>query len=492
MSEYNVYKDIAERTGGEIYIGVVGPVRTGKSTFIKKFMDLLVIPNIENGYAKEKAKDELPISGNGKTIMTTEPEFIPDEAVSISLGDSSKMKVKMIDCVGYIVDSALGHTEDDAPRMVMTPWSDKPMEFALAAETGTKKVICDHSTIGLVVTTDGSFTDIKREDYIDAEKKVISELKEINKPFVIMLNTKYPKEKETENLRAFLEAEYGVPVICTDCSSVTKEEINDIMKKVLYQFPLLSASINLPSWISTLPSGHRVKTNIYDFVLNLADGLKTINDTKEFLTKLSDYEYIEEAAFNEIDLGKGTAVIDITVKKSLYYEIVKELSGFDIESDDKLLSLLKEMSLIKSEYEKIKDALSEVSRKGYGIVTPSIDELSLEEPEIVKQGGRYGVRLRASAPSIHMIRADIETEVSPIVGTEKQSEDLVRYLLSEFETDPKKIWESNIFGKSLHELVNEGLKTKLNHMPDDAQVKLQETLTRIINEGSGGLICIIL
>lgn len=403
MSEYNVYTDIAVRTGGEIYIGVVGPVRTGKSTFIKKFMDLLVIPNIEDGYAKERTKDELPISGNGKTIMTTEPKFIPNDAVEISLGDSSKMKVKMIDCVGYIVDGALGHIEDDAPRMVMTPWDEKPMEFSAAAELGTKKVICDHSTIGLVVTTDGSITDIGREDYADAERKVISELKEINKPFIILLNTKYPHEKQTENLRNFLEDEYGVPVIATDCASVTKEEINDIMKKVLYQFPLLSAGVNFPSWISALPDGHKLKSCIYDYVLNAADGLKTINDTKKFANALKEHEYIEKADICEIDLGKGTASIEAVLPRKLYYEIVKELSGFDIESDDKLLALLKEMSVIKTEYEKIASALSEVERKGYGIVTPTIDELSLEEPEIVKQGGRYGVRLRASAPSLHII-----------------------------------------------------------------------------------------
>lgn len=492
MSEYNVYKDIAERTGGEIYIGVVGPVRTGKSTFIKKFMDELVIPCIEDDYAKERTKDELPISGNGKTIMTTEPKFIPNEAALISLGDSSKMKVKMIDCVGYIIDGAMGHTEEDAPRMVMTPWDDKPMEFSAAAEIGTKKVICDHSTIGLLVTTDGSITDIARESYVDAEKKVVSELKAMNKPFIIMLNTKYPKEKQTEALRSFLEEEYGVPVIATDCASVTKEEINDIMKKILYQFPLVSVAVSLPSWCLALDDCHNLKTDVYNLVSLSADGMKKIDDTTSFIKKVREHDYVDSAEISEMDLGRGTVSVEITVKKKLYYEVVRELSGFDIEDDDKLLLLLKEMSEIKAKYEKIKDALDDVSQKGYGIVTPTIDELSLEEPEIVKQGGRYGVRLRASAPSIHMIRADIETEVSPIVGTEKQSEDLVKYLLSEFETDPKKIWESNIFGKSLHELVNEGLKTKLSHMPEDARAKLKETLSRIINEGSGGLICIIL
>jgi len=492
MSEYNVYADIAERTGGEIYIGVVGPVRTGKSTFIKKFMDSLVIPNIESEYSKERAKDELPQSASGKTIMTTEPKFIPNEAVEISLGDSSKMKVKMIDCVGYIVDGALGHIENDAPRMVSTPWAQEPMEFSRAAEIGTKKVICDHSTIGLVITTDGSITDIPREDYIAAERKVIDELKAINKPFIVMLNTKYPNEPETENLRKFLEEEYGVPVLCTDCANVTENEIYDIMQGILFQFPVREIGINIPTWIDSLEDSHWLKTNIYDFILSATDGLTKINDIKDFIKKALECEYVEDAEISEIDLGKGTAIINITVPRNLFYKIIKELSGFDIESDDKLLSLLSDMSKIKTEYEKVSAALTEVAQKGYGIVTPTIDDLTLEEPEIVKQGGRYGVRLRASAPSIHMIRADIETEVSPIVGTEKQSEDLVHYLLSEFETDPKQIWESNIFGKSLHELVNEGLHNKLYRMPDDAQLKLQETLTKIINEGSGGLICIIL
>ena len=492
MESYNIYSDIAERTGGEIYIGVVGPVRTGKSTFIKKFMDSLVIPNIESEYSKERTKDELPQSASGKTIMTTEPKFIPNEAVSISLGDSSKMKVKMIDCVGYIVDGALGHIENDAPRMVSTPWEKEPMEFSRAAEIGTKKVICDHSTIGLVITTDGSITDIAREDYVKAEKKVIDELKAINKPFIVMLNTKYPNEPETENLRKFLEDEYGVPVLCTDCANVTENEIYDIMKSVLYQFPVSEAVINIPSWIDVLDDNHWLKESIYSFVSEATSCLTKINDINSFINKITENEYIESAQIAEIDLGKGTTKIDISVPKSLFYKIIKELSGFEVESDDKLLSLLKEMSKIKEEYDKFSGALLEVSQKGYGIVTPTIDDLSLEEPEIVKQGGRYGVRLRASAPSIHMIRADIETEVSPIVGTEKQSEDLVHYLLKEFETDPKQIWESNIFGKSLHELVNEGLHNKLYRMPDDAQLKLQETLTKIINEGSGGLICIIL
>ncbi len=494
MEGYNIYADIAERTQGDIYVGVVGPVRTGKSTFIKKFMDLLVIPNIDNAYSQERAKDELPQSAGGKTIMTTEPKFIPNEAVEISLGSNSaaKMKVRMIDCVGYIVDGAQGHVEDDAPRMVNTPWSKDPIPFGEAAEIGTKKVIREHSTIGLVITTDGSVTDIAREEYVDAEARVIHELKEINKPFVILLNTRYPDKPETEDLRQYLQAQYGVPVLTVDCANLTEEEINHIMEKVLFQFPVKEIGIHTPKWIDALDDSHWLKKGIYDGILSSIHDVYRICDIENILARICEYDFIQEAEITQIDLGKGTASIQIVTPGNLFYQVVKETSGFDIDGDDKLITLLNEMASVKKEYDKISFALHEVQQKGYGIVTPTIDELRLEEPEIVRQGNRFGVKLKASAPSIHMIRADIETEVSPIVGTEKQSEELVHYLLQEFETDPKKIWESNIFGKSLHELVNEGLHNKLYRMPDEAQFKLQETLQKIINEGSGGLICIIL
>lgn len=494
MEGYNIYSDIAERTQGDIYIGVVGPVRTGKSTFIKKFMDLLVIPNMDNNYSRERAKDELPQSAGGKTIMTTEPKFIPNEAVEISLGsnEAAKMKVRMIDCVGYIVDSALGHIEDDAPRMVNTPWAKEPIPFGDAAEIGTGKVIREHSTIGLVITTDGSITDIPREDYLEAEARVIQELKEIDKPFVVLLNTKYPNQPETEELRAYLEEQYGVPVMTVDCATLNENDINAIMEKVLFRFPVKEIGINMPKWIDTLSNEHWLKKGIYEAISASLDDICRICDIETILERLCSYDFLSSAEITEIDLGKGTAVISLTTPDGLFYQIVKETSGFDIDGDDKLISLLNEMAKIKKEYDKISFALHEVQQKGYGIVTPTIDELRLEEPEIVRQGNRFGVKLKASAPSIHMIRADIETEVSPIVGTEKQSEELVHYLLQEFESDPKKIWESNIFGKSLHELVNEGLHNKLYRMPDEAQYKLQETLQKIINEGSGGLICIIL
>ena len=492
MESYNIYQDIATRTNGDIYVGVVGPVRTGKSTFIKKFMDLLVIPNIENVYSQERARDELPQSAAGKTIMTTEPKFIPNEAVEITLGEQSKMKVRMIDCVGYIVKSAQGHLEDDAPRMVSTPWAKEPIPFGEAAEIGTKKVITEHSTIGLLVTTDGSITDIPREDYVEAEERVVAELKAINKPFVILLNTQYPDKPETEELRSYLEAQYGVPVLAVNCAALTENEINTIMRRVLFRFPIREISVVMPKWIDVLEDDHWLKKGIYDCILSSMSDLYRIDSLEHLKALAGAYEYIKSAEITEIDLGTGTATLTLSTPDGLFYQIVKESSGFDIDGEDKLMSLLSEMAEIKREYDKISFALHEVRQKGYGIVTPTIDELHLEEPEIVKQGSRFGVKLKASAPSIHMIQANVETEVSPIVGTEKQSEELVHYLLEEFETDPKKIWESNIFGKSLHELVNEGLHNKLYRMPDEAQMKLQETLQKIINEGSGGLICIIL
>lgn len=412
MEGYNIYSDIAERTQGDIYVGVVGPVRTGKSTFIKKFMDLLVIPNIDNTYSQERARDELPQSAGGKTIMTTEPKFIPNEAVEISLGsnDAAKMKVRMIDCVGYIVESALGHIENDAPRMVNTPWAKEPIPFGEAAEIGTGKVIREHSTIGLVITTDGSITEIPREDYAEAEARVVNELKEINKPFVVLLNTKYPDKPETEDLRAYLEAQYGVPVMTVDCANLTENEISAIMEKVLFQFPVKEIGINTPKWIDALENEHWLKKGVYDAILSSIDDVYRICDIENILSRICEYDFIKSAEITGIDLGKGTAVIDVATPDNLFYQVVKETSGFDIDGDDKLITLLNEMSGIKKEYDKISFALHEVQQKGYGIVTPTIDELRLEEPEIVRQGSRFGVRLKASAPSIHMIRADIETE----------------------------------------------------------------------------------
>lgn len=488
----NIYQDIATRTGGDIYIGVVGPVRTGKSTFIKKFMNELVIPNMEDPFKKERAIDELPQSAGGKTIMTTEPKFIPNEAVRISLSDNLNFNVRLIDCVGYVVQSAAGHMEDGAARMVSTPWSESPIPFVQAAEIGTRKVITEHSTIGLVVTTDGSITEIPREDYVQAEERVVRELKEINKPFIMLLNSTNPADKNTQKLKDELSEKYNVSVVAVNCEQLSQADITNILEKVLTEFPIREIKMNFPSWVDSLDSSHWLNKELLERVKNSLDGVSKIREIRDVKERLLQSERIEKTDITSMDLGKGEACLTVYVPENLFYKVLGETSGFEIDGQDRLISLMKELSDVKKEYDKVAYALEEVKRKGYGIVSPTVDELSLEEPEIVKQGGRFGVRLRASAPSIHMIAATVETEVNPVVGTEKQSEELVHYLLSEFDTDPKRIWESNIFGKSLHELVNEGLHNKLYRMPDDAQMKLQETLQKIINEGSGGLICIIL
>ena len=492
MEENRLYQDIAKRTDGDIYVGVVGPVRTGKSTFIKRFMDLLVIPNIDNEYKKERARDELPQSAGGRTIMTTEPKFIPNEAVGITVGDNIKLNVRLVDCVGYLVDNAIGYLEDDMPRMVKTPWREEEMPFEQAAEIGTKKVIEEHSTIGILVTTDGSITDIPREDYIDAEERVVRELKALNKPFIIVLNSSNPASDYTQSLALKLQEKYETQVIPTDCENLDINKIDEIFGKVLYEFPIEQMNINFPRWVDGLPEDHWLKEEICDEIKGAFKNVTILKQIDGGIAKLQKTEVIQTTIINDIQLGTGSINITINLLEDLFYKVLTEISGVSISNEGELFSCMISFANVKRSYDKVAYALQEVKTKGYGIVSPSIDELILDEPEMVKQGARYGVKLKARAPSIHMIRADIETEVSPIVGSEKQSEELVQYLLSEFENDPKKIWESNIFGKSLHELVNEGLQNKLSRMPEDAQGKLQETLERIVNEGSGGLICIIL
>jgi len=492
VTDYNIYQDIKERSGGDVYIGVVGPVRTGKSTFIKKFMDLLVIPNLEDSYQAERTRDELPQSAAGRTIMTTEPKFVPNEAVKISLGDNAHMNVRMIDCVGYIVDGSTGYIEDDMPRMVTTPWSDEPMPFFEAAEVGTKKVICDHSTIGILITTDGSICDIDRESYIKPETRVVNELKAINKPFVIVLNSQNPTSDTCQNLKAELTQKYGVPVVCVNCQELTESDISNIMETVLFEFPLNEITFDLPKWFMSLGGEHWLYQKLLDSIKSQITPLEKIRSVKNLSDNLSEYDFISNSEIDGIDLGNGNATLRLGVPDELFYQILGEESGFEIDGKESLITLIRSLSETKSKYDKVADALEQVRESGYGIVSPSTDELTLEEPKIVRQGGRYGVRLKASAPSIHMIRADIQAEVSPIVGTEKQSQELVHYLLDEFQNDPSKIWESNIFGKSLYELVNESVNNKLGKMPDEARQKLSSTLERIINEGSGGLICIIL
>ncbi len=487
----NIYQDIATRTGGDIYIGVVGPVRTGKSTFIKQFMDTLVLPNIDSEYTKERAIDELPQSAAGRTIMTTEPKFIPEQAVNIAVGGVADMKVRMIDCVGYVVPSALGYIEENAPRMVKTPWFDEEIPFNMAAEVGTEKVITGHSTIGLVVTTDGSITDIPREEYAEAEARVIRELQQLQKPFAVLLNTTHPNSEETALLCHRMSEEYGVPVCPVNCLQIGEEEIHRILEQILFEFPVKEIGIQLPEWVVKLENGHPIKKAVIDAARDGAASIGKVRELQTVCDRLSQCEHIEYASTSSIRLGEGCGILSLTMKPQLFYQVLSEMTGLPLENDSELMTCITELSNIRKRYDKIKTALDQVESTGYGIVMPTVEEMSLEEPEIIRQSGRYGVRLRATASSIHMMKADITTEVSPIVGSEKQSEELVGYLLREFEEEPQKIWESNIFGTSLHGLVNEGLHNKLYHMPSDARLRLKETLERIINEGCNGLICII-
>ena len=492
MEERKIYEDIALRTEGDIYIGVVGPVRTGKSTFIKRFMETLVIPNIENVYRRERARDELPQSGSGRTVMTAEPKFVPEEAMQITMDNGAAFSVRLIDCVGYMVPGAVGTQEDDSPRMVTTPWFDYEIPMTEAAEIGTRKVIAEHSTIGIVVTTDGSITDIPREDYLEAEERVITELKELGKPFLVVLNSAYPSSDRAQAIRADIAGRYDVTCVCADCLQLDENAVTDIIKGVLYEFPVKELDLFLPPWVDALPYDHPIKSGLYTAIREGAAGMHRIRDVERTVEAIGACDTVSGARITSISLGTGLAAAQLELPRSLFYDTLSEQSGFAIRDDGDLLELLSSLARVKAEYDKVAGALEEVKATGYGIVVPSTDELVLEEPEIVKQGGRYGVRLKASAPSIHMIRADIETEVSPIVGNEKQSEEMVNFLLQEFEGDTQAIWQSNIFGKSFHELVSEDLNGKLKRMPEDARYKLQETLQRIINEGSGGLICIIL
>ena len=492
MSEYSIYGDIARRTGGDIYIGVVGPVRSGKSTFIKRFMEAMVLPEIKDSFARERAKDELPQSAGGRTVMTTEPKFIPDNAVTLELSEGESMRVKMIDCVGYVVPDALGTVEDGHARMVRTPWREEPMPFVEAAELGTKKVINEHSTIGMLITTDGTIGEIPRENYIEAEQRVVNELRAIGKPFAIVLNSLDPSNEKSIALGEELEKKYGVPVALVNCLELDSEDIRNILQMVLYEFPISEVCVKLPMWMQALEESHPVKRSICEAVCKCAQNVSKIGQVKEVFSSLSQNEFVDKFVCENIDYGCGKARMSVSCSEALYFNVLSELTGFDISSEEQLVRLLAEYSKKKGELERVARALADAEEKGYGIVMPDKSELHLEEPEIVKQANGYGVKLRASAQSIHLIRANIETEINPTVGSEAQSEDLVKYVLEEFEEDPSKIWESNMFGKSLYELMNEGLHTKLEHIPDESRNKLSETLERIINEGSNGLICIIL
>ncbi|MBE6861546.1 MAG: stage IV sporulation protein A [Ruminococcus sp.] len=488
----DIYSNIAERTGGDIYIGVVGPVRTGKSTFIKRFMESLVIPNISSEWGRERAIDELPQSAAGKTIMTTEPKFIPEKAVEVNLGDGAGFRVRMIDCVGYIVPSSLGYIENEMPRMVQTSWFDEEIPFNMAAEIGTQKVITDHSTIGLVVTTDGSISDIPRAEYEECEERVIRELRELGKPFAVVMNTVNPSSAEVKKLCSELTERYDCKVIPVSCIDLDEADIAEILREILYSFPIKEINIRTAGWINSLEKGHWLKSEILSCIRESAKDITLVREAESAAQAMSQCPHVNKAFISNIDLGKGSVTITADLDSSLFYKILGEATGIEIESEADLMPLLLELNEIKKKYKRIEPALAEVEATGYGIVMPEMEELTLEEPKIIKQGGKYGVKLKASAPSIHLMKADINTTVSPIVGTERQSEELVMYLLEGFDDNPTKIWESNIFGKSLHELVNEGLHSKLCKMPIDARMKLQETLERVINDGCSGLICFIL
>lgn len=493
MAEYSLYHDIAKRTGGDIYLGVVGPVRTGKSTFIKKFMELMVIPNI-NEEDRLRAVDELPQSSGGKTITTTEPKFVPDEAVEVQFADQNfTMRVRLVDCVGYTVDSALGYLDERGERLVMSPWADEEIPFQEAAEIGTKKVIADHSTLGIIVTTDASFSELAREDFEIPEARIVDELKAIGKPFVIILNSSQPEASSTLQLQTELAEKYRAPVIPCNCLRLDRKSVDAILKEALYEFPVNQINIILPDWVEALAEDHWLKCGFLDIVRGIMKNADKVRELRQILEPIGEeFDYVSRVALSHLDLGSGDAEIRFESPPELFYSILSETTGYNIGNAGDLFRQMSGLVKAKQEYDKIEDAIVSARTGGYGIVPPSLDEMVLEEPEIIRQGARFGVRLRATAPSFHVVRVDVESEFAPIVGSERQSEELVNYLMEEFEDNPDKIWDSQIFGKSLYSMVKEGIQTKLGNLPETAQEKLQQTLEKIINEGSGGLIAIIL
>lgn len=492
MQKFDIFRDIAERTGGSIYVGVVGPVRTGKSTFIKRFMDLFVLPNIGDENARRRTQDELPQSGAGRTVMTSQPQFVPDEPVDVMFQENVGFKVRLVDCVGYAVTGALGFEEEGGPRMVRTPWFDREIPFEEAAEIGTRKVIEEHSTIGLVVVTDGSITDLPRANYIQAEERVIRELKELGKPFLVLLNSTRPDGEVARRLAKELEEKYQVTVCPVNCLEMSEADILDLLHEVLFEFPVREISIKLPDWVEELPSDHWLRKQYLQAIKETVEPIERLRDVDRAVEQFAEYDFIDRVSLSGMALGAGSATVKLGVRENLFYEILEELTGFEISGDHDLVRLMRELAHAKTEYDKFAEALAQVDEAGYGIVAPRLEDITFDEPEIVRRGGQFGIRLQASAPSIHLVRANIMTEVTPFVGTEKQGEELARYLSEEFEKDPGRVWNSDFLGKSLQDLVREGIQSKLSRMPGNAQKKLQETLTKILNEGSGGLICIIL
>ena len=492
MTDSNIYHDIAMRTGGACLLGVVGPVRTGKSTFIKRFMETLVIPQIENTYMRERARDELPQSGSGRTIMTAEPKFVPEEAVNIRLGSDAEVSVRLIDCVGYMVNGAGGQYEEEHERLVTTPWFDHEVSISEAAEKGTHKVIAEHSTIGIVVTTDGTICDIERENYCEPEERAIRELKSIGKPFVVLLNCQDPESESAVSIADEISERYDVECLRVNCQTLTEADIRQILYSVLQEFPLSSVGVFLPEWLSALADDTPLKKEIYSQLVLACSNTRKLKDARQAVIRIMESDKICQARTLEKDLGEGSCSIKIQLPRSLYYQTLSNQTGLDIRNDADLIATLTEMSRIKTDYDGLSDALQDVRRTGYGVVIPEADHMTLEEPQIVRQGGKYTVKLKASAPVLHMFMTNVETEVTPTIGGETASEDIINFLLQGFDGDVNRIWESNIFGKSLNDIAEEGLNAKIQAMPEKARNKLQITLQRMINEGSGGLICILL
>ncbi len=492
MDQKNLYRDIAGRCEGDIYIGVVGPVRTGKSTFIKRFMELLVLPNIENADRRARVQDELPVSGAGRTITTTEPRFVPNEAAEVRLRDQATFRVRLVDCVGYLADGALGLNEGEAARMVRTPWFDYDIPFEQAAELGTRRVIREHAAVGVVMTTDGTVTELPREAYEAAEERVVRELKELGKPFIVVLNTLNPEGAQARSLKSALSEKYDVAVEAVNVEQMRLSEFGGLMESLLFEFPLTELRMDVPAWLGALDEDHYLVAGVMEPVRRAAARMSRVRDYEKLISAAKEADAVEDVRVTAVKLNEGAVELKADLKDGLFFRVLGEASGQNVEGEEHLLKLMKELVDARREYDRVKDALQSVRETGYGLVPPEMDELTLEEPQLVKQGSRFGVRLKAGAPSLHMIRVDIQTEVSPIVGTEKQSEELVKSLLSNFEGDPKSLWETEIFGRSLSELVKEGLAGKLMRMPDDVRSKVQQSLAKIINEGNGGMICILL
>ena len=485
----SIYADISARTGGNIYIGVVGPVRTGKSTLVKRIMEVLVIPGIQDPYRAERARDELPQSGSGRTIMTAEPKFVPEEAVEVAPDESSRFRVRMIDSVGYMIPGAVGTEEDGKPRMVTTPWYDHEIPMSEAAELGTRKVMEDHCSVGIVVTTDGTITDIPRGDYLEAESRAVSDMRRTGKPFLVIVNSREPAGETARNVKMQLQTKYGVVAMAADCQTLDEDGIREMIRQLLYAFPMTELQVHLPRWIDALETEHPVKSALYRALLEQAENIQNLGQAESMLHGLAELPQVQDYSLRAVNLGTGIVEIRMVFPDSLFYEILSSRAGMPIQNDGELLRLLTELSQIKREYDKISDAISSVKATGYGVVMPAAEEMKLESPEVIRKGNSYGIRLKAGAPSIHMMRVDIDTQISPMVGDEKQSQELIDYLKGE---DPEKLWQSNIFGKSVYDLIQGGLTSKLVQLPEDVREKFRGTLTRIVNEGATGLICLIL